>query len=184
MSTSIMIIDDLTNVNIQNLFNINLVYDFETLKMTVQSLIRNQIVLTNRLIDLENSSADKQVKVKIVDIKIDTIKDENHEIADHISQKDDNFRVHYEKKKKELEEREMERIRNISVPRTILQLNKQNDNKIENTFNFNYNKTVIEKSNENTTKDKIITNGNYFEGDSWIINVTDPPVLAVFINFK
>ena len=31
-------------------------------------------------------------------------------------------------------------------------------NKIENTFNFNYNKTVIEKSNENTTKDKIITN--------------------------
>ena len=205
-TTTIITLDDLHNVDVNHLFNFNLAYDFEVLKLTVQSLIRNQFVMTERLLLLENANVDKEFKIQKAEIITDTMNEEITEITNHLGKKDDDFKSLHERKKKELEEKENNRISKINIPKTIIYItssksvnnnnnsniinlnnnyNNDNNNSRNNLNNMSNNITILEeksKTIDGKSKDINILSNNIKDNDdndSWIVNVTEPVDLSV-----
>lgn len=166
MTTTIITLDDMQFVDVNKLFNFNFAYEFELLKMTVQCLIRNQAIITERLLHLENANVEKQYKIEKTEIIMDTMNGKTHELAEHLGNKDSEFKTLYEKKKKELEEKEKQRIDKIPIPKKIIYINKSpnlNNNFIINNNNntLNNNQNIINNvDTHNNSRNQINNNSN------------------------
>jgi hypothetical protein len=107
-------------LDLKAMMNFNFVFDFQILKNTMESLIKNQMMLLDRVVELEKESDDKEYKLQKTDIRLDTIKETTQEIAIHIGENDNDFNKKFDEIMKKLEERENDRIKNIVIHRKHL----------------------------------------------------------------
>jgi len=143
-------------LDMKTMMNFNFVFDFQILKKTIESLIKNQMMLLDRVVELEKESDDKEYKLQKTDIRLDTIKETTEEIAIHIGEKDNDFKKKFDEIMKKLEEKENDRIRNIVINRKHLYvIGNRDKKKHKNKEKDNEKKQEdVDKNTDEENKDK------------------------------